>query len=81
MVHSEKVTDYWRRRKSKELYELFREPSAVTLIKPERLRWTGHVAPMNDNITFQNASWIKSSTELEVSGRPRLRWEDWPKVL
>ena len=36
----------WRRLHNKELYNLYRSPNIVRVIKSRKLRWAGHVARM-----------------------------------
>ena len=38
----------WRRLLNEELYNLYRSPSIVRLIKSRRLRWAGHLARMEE---------------------------------
>jgi hypothetical protein len=38
----------WRRLHNEELHSLCRSPNVVTLLKSRRLRWTGHVARMEE---------------------------------
>ena len=37
-----------RRLHNEELHSLYRSPNIVRVIKPRRLRWTGHVARMEE---------------------------------
>ena len=38
----------WRRLYNEELYSLYRSPNIVRVIRSGRLRWTGHVARMEE---------------------------------
>ena len=38
----------WRRLQSEELQSLYRSPNIVRVIKSRKLRWTGHVARMEE---------------------------------
>ena len=38
----------WRRLHNEELYNLYRSPNMVRIIKSRRLRWAGHVARMEE---------------------------------
>jgi hypothetical protein len=40
------VTGGWRKLHSEELHDLYSSPSIIRIIKPRRMRWTGHVARM-----------------------------------
>jgi hypothetical protein len=42
------VTGEWRRLHKKELYALYFSPDIIRVIKSRRLRWTGHVARMEE---------------------------------
>ena len=39
----------WRRLHNEELYSLYRSPNIVRVIKSRRVRWTEHVARMEEN--------------------------------
>ena len=38
-----------RRRRNRELGELYNEPNVVYMIQSSRKRWAGHVVPMDEN--------------------------------
>jgi hypothetical protein len=50
---------------------LYRSPNIIRVIKSRRLRWTGHVARMEEG-----RSAFKILTGKRLLGRPRRRWED-----
>ena len=54
---------------------MYRSPNIVRVIKPRRLRWTGHVARMEES---RRASKILTGehTGKRPLGRSRRRWED-----
>jgi hypothetical protein len=43
------VTGGWRKLYNEELHNLYSAPIVVTIIKPRRMRWEGHVARMGEN--------------------------------
>jgi hypothetical protein len=36
----------WRKLHNKKLHDLYSSPSMIRMIKPRRIRWSGHVARM-----------------------------------
>jgi hypothetical protein len=40
------VTGGWRKLRNEELHNLYSSPSIITVIKPRRMRWAGHVVRM-----------------------------------
>ena len=54
---------------------MYRSPNIVRVIKSRRLRWTGHVARMEEG---RSAFKILTGTPAgnRCLGRPRRRWED-----
>jgi hypothetical protein len=54
----------WRKLHNEELHNLYSSPNIIRMIKPRRMRWTGHVARMGGT---RNAYRI---------GRSRRRWVD-----
>ena len=64
-----------RRLHNDELLSLYRLFNIVTVIKSRRMRWTGHVARMEEG-----GSAFKILTDTPAGkrslGRPRRRWED-----
>ncbi|PSN37777.1 hypothetical protein C0J52_15854 [Blattella germanica] len=51
----------WRIRNNNEIYNLYKEPNIIKVIKANRLRWLGHLHRSEDNNPF---------------GRPATRWLD-----
>jgi hypothetical protein len=44
----EEITGEWRKLHNKELRDLYSSPTTVLVIKSKRMRWTGHVARMEE---------------------------------
>ena len=44
----DKVTGEWRKLHNEELNDLYSSPNIVRVIKPRRLRWTGHMAHIGE---------------------------------
>ena len=44
----DEVTGEWSRLHNEELNDLYSSPNNVRVIKPRRMRWAGHVAPMGE---------------------------------
>ena len=64
----------WRRLHNDELYGLYRSPNKVRMIKSRRLRWTGHVARMEESRSAFKILKGKPTGKRPL-GRPRRRWE------
>jgi hypothetical protein len=45
----DEVTGEWRKLHDEELHDLYSSPSIIRIIKPRRMRWEGHVAPIGEN--------------------------------
>jgi hypothetical protein len=45
------VRGEWRKLHNKELHDLYSSSSVITIIKPRRMRWVGHVARMGERET------------------------------
>jgi hypothetical protein len=61
----------WRRLNNEELHNLYTSPNFISVIKPRRIRWAGHVACMEEMHTK-----ILSENLKRPHGRYRHRWED-----
>jgi hypothetical protein len=44
----DKVAGGWRKVHNEELHNLYSSLNIVTMIKPKRMRWTGHIARMGE---------------------------------
>ena len=47
------VTGEWRKLHNEELNDLYCSPNIVRVVKPRRMRWTGHVARMGEERRIQ----------------------------
>ena len=65
----------WRRLHNDELYNLYRSPNIVRVIKSRRLRWTGHVARIEEGRSAFKML-IGKPIGKRLLGRPKRRWED-----
>ena len=65
----------WRRLHNEELHCLYCSPNIVRVIKSRRLRWTGHVARMDEG---RSVFKILTGTPAgkRPLGRPRHRWDN-----
>jgi hypothetical protein len=71
----DEVKKGWRKLHNEELHKLYCSPRIIRVIKPRRMRWAGHVAPVGEN---RNACRILVG-KLEGKrplGRPRRKWVD-----
>ena len=48
MPKRDEVTREWRKLNNEELNDLYPSPNTVRVIKPRRMRWTGHVARIGE---------------------------------
>ena len=71
----EEVTGEWRRLHSEEINDLYSSPNIVRVIKLRRMRWTGHVARMDEERGVYKVLVGKPEGKRPL-GRPRLRWVD-----
>ena len=62
----------WRSRYNEELYRLYDETDLVTTIRVTKLRWAGHIVPMQDNVPCKKIILDKPEGRRRV-GRPNLR--------
>ena len=60
---------------NEELHSLYRSPNITRVIKSRKLRWSGHVATMEEGRSALKMS-IGKPTGRRPLGRPRRRWED-----
>ena len=74
------VTGEWRKLHNEELNELYSSPNTVGVIKSRRMRWTGHVARMEEGRGLHKVLVGKPEGTLSLRflplGRPRRRWKD-----
>jgi len=71
----EEVTGEWRRMHNEELNDLYSSPNIVRMIKSRRMRWTGHVARMGEEMGVYRVLVGKPEGRRPL-GRPRRRWVD-----
>ena len=65
----------WRSHHNEELYNLYRSPNIVRVIKSRRLKWVGHVARMEEGRKALKISTGKPTGNRPL-GRPRRRCGD-----
>ena len=65
----------WRRRYNQELYDLYRDPDVIQVIKISRLRWAGHIIRMNEEAQPRRLT-LTHPEGRRRAGRPKLRWMD-----
>jgi len=65
----------WRRLHNEELNDLYTSPNIVRVIKSGRMRWTGHVARMGEEMGVYRVFLGKPEGRRPL-GRPRRRWVD-----
>lgn len=65
----------WRRRYNFELYAIFNEPEAASLIKISRMRWAGHILRMDAHDPTHKLT-VGNPEGRRTAGRPKLRWLD-----
>ena len=64
----------WRRLQNEELHSLYCSPNIVRVIESRRLRWTGHVARMEEGRSAFKILTGKHTRKRPL-GRARRRWE------
>jgi hypothetical protein len=69
----------WRKLHNDELHSLYSSPNIVTVIKPRRMRWAGHVARMGEGRGVYRGL-VGRPKEKRPLERPRFRWEDSIKM-
>jgi hypothetical protein len=69
------VIGEWRKLHNEELNDLYSSPNIVRVVKSRRIRWTGHVARMEEDRGAQRVLVGKPEGKM-LLGRPRRRWED-----
>jgi hypothetical protein len=70
-------TGKWKRRKNRELQEIFNENNITKTIKKIRLRWAGHA--MRSQNSLLRIVLEQNQVGKRSLGRPKLRWEDLVK--
>jgi hypothetical protein len=65
----------WRKLRNDELQSLYSSPNTVRVIKPRRMRWTGHVARMGEGRGVYRVLVGRPESKRPL-GRPRRRWEN-----
>ena len=71
----DEVTGEWSKLHNEELNDLCSSPSIVRVIKPRRMRWTGHVAHMGERRGVYRVLVGKFEAKRPLE-RPRRIWED-----
>ena len=71
----DKITGEWRKLHNEELSELYSLPDIARVVKSRRMRWVGHVAPMEEGRGVHRVLVGKPEGKRPL-GRPRRRWED-----
>jgi hypothetical protein len=72
---SDVLTDEWRKLHNEELNDLYSSPNIVRVIKSRRMRWSGHVARMEEGRGVHKVLVGKAEGKRPLE-RPRHRWED-----
>jgi hypothetical protein len=72
----DKMAGCWRKPHNEELHDLYSSPSIVRVIKSRRMRWTGHVARMGEEVRGAYNILAARPEGRRPLGRPRIRWED-----
>jgi hypothetical protein len=69
----EEVTGGWRKLHNEELQNLYSSPNISRMTKSRKMRWTGHVAGMKNNVY---GLWVEKPEGKRPLGRLRRRWVD-----
>ncbi|KAJ8954092.1 hypothetical protein NQ318_004397 [Aromia moschata] len=64
----------WERRTNREIYDIFKEPNIIGIVRAQRMRWIGHVVRMKDH-RIQKMVLIHEVGGGKRRGRPRQRWK------
>jgi hypothetical protein len=67
------VTGGWRKLHNEELQSLYSSQSIIRIMKSKRMKWAGHVAPMEEKRTATRILGGKSEGKRPL-GRPRCSW-------
>jgi hypothetical protein len=67
------MTGDWRKLHNEELHNFNSSPSIITMIKPRRMRWAGHVEKMREKRNLCSI-FVGNAEEKRPLGRPRRRW-------
>jgi len=65
----------WRILRNEELNDLYSSPNIVRVIKSRRMRWTGHVERMGEEMRMYRVLVLKPEGKRPL-GRPRRKWVD-----
>jgi hypothetical protein len=71
----DEVTGEWRKLHNEELNDLYSLTNIVRVVKWRRMRWTGHVARMEEGRGVHRV-YVGNPERTRPLGRPRRRWED-----
>jgi hypothetical protein len=69
------VNRVWRAKYNDELYNLYKEPNTVKVIKIARLKCQGHIARMEDNAPCRKITFSQPEGSMK-KGRCKLKWLD-----
>jgi hypothetical protein len=69
------VTGEWKKMHSEELHNLYSSPSIIIMMKSRRMRWTGHVARMEEKRNAYRLL-VRKLEGKRPLGRQRRRWVD-----
>ncbi|KAJ8954674.1 hypothetical protein NQ318_011365 [Aromia moschata] len=64
----------WERRTNREIYDLFKEPNIIGIVRAQIMRWIGHVVRMKDH-RIPKMVLIHEIGGGKRLGRPRQRWK------
>jgi hypothetical protein len=68
------VIGNWRKLRKEELHKLYSLPYIIRMMKSRRMRWSGHVARMDEKRNAYRI-WLENHKKT-LLGRTRRRWED-----